>query len=91
MTRRETIQYLNEKVYPLFDSRYTGWTEPKDIIRAIEKYKRGKQKNIQMIPKNVNGCLFIDGEFIIRVEYLIKPFAYSEKQEYFEGKCINDV
>lgn len=90
MNRVEFLNKIYEKCTCL-DWRLIA--EPQEILSALRKYRTGKKKTpLQDYKITVeNGCLFLNGDFIIRIEPLIRPFnVESSKASYYEGLCLRD-
>lgn len=93
MARKEFIPFLNH-IYALCSCLDHGLcASPAEINRAVSKYRIGKKA----VPyssydtKVENGCLFLNGDFILRIEPLIRPFMIDdEKADYYESRCIRD-
>lgn len=88
------IDFLNVVYSQCRTYDYRCMAQPNDILAAVYKYKIGKPKKAfneyTIIVRH--GCLFLDNDFIIRVEPLIRPFLFvSDKADYYEASCIFDL
>lgn len=87
------IEFLN-KIYEKCNC--LDWfliTKPNEILSAVQKYRIGKKKtpfqDYEIMVEN--GCLFLNGDFIIRIEPMTRPFnVESKKANYYEGMCLRD-
>lgn len=88
------LDFLN-KVYGMCGTLDWGLVaEPTDITQAVNNYRKGK-KRVSLSSYRVDvtdGCLFLDGDFILRVEPLIRPLcADFPKLDYYESRCLEDA
>ena len=92
MNRREQIDFINEKVLPqckdLDHWHCYGRQMIKDIIKLISKWRIGKPINIEMKPVVIDGALFMNGDFLGRIEPKAARPAFDERAYYIEGRIL---
>lgn len=92
MNRIQMIDFINEKILPQCkdnDHWFSyGRQMMNDIIRLISKWRHGKSINIEMIPEVVDGNLYINGDFLGRIEPKAARPVFDETAYYLEGKIL---
>ena len=88
------LDFVN-KIYSLCKNLdWIGTATPGEIVQAVSKYRKGK-KLVPLSSYKIevnNGCLYLDGDFILRIEPLIRPMnAFSPEADYYELKCLGDI
>lgn len=93
MNRKQMITFINDKVLPGAEIDDTDWFYNgreifKNILKAIEKWRIGKNINIDMNAEIKDGVLYINGESVKRVAAKL-PRQKFDKQAYFwEGQIL---
>ena len=78
------------KIYSLCKSLdWTSVATPEEILREVYSRKGGHLSSYTIEMRN--GCLFLDGDFILRVEAMPQRVIVSPEAEYYEGLCLNDA
>jgi len=95
MNRKQMIDFVNDKVLPDAEISFDDWFYNGkeifwDIIKAISKWRIGKNINIEMNARVIDGDLFINGEFVKRVASKLPRKSFDERSYYYEGKCLRD-
>jgi len=93
MDRKQIIDFVNEKVLPGAeidngDWFYNGKDIFRNIIKAIEKWRIGKNTHIEMDAEIIDGALYINGESVKRVASKLPRMAHDEEAAYWEGRIL---
>lgn len=92
MNRIQMIDFINEKILPQCKDNdywfYYGRQMVYDTIKLISKWRIGKNINIEMNPQVIDGDLYMNGDFLGRIEPKAPKAAFDEKSYYIEGKIL---
>lgn len=92
MSRKDTIKYCNENIFPQIDIRaHLNKQEMLWIVGLVEKFRRshGYPKLENMIARVDDGFLFINEIPLERIAVkLNRPEKYSEMADYWEGRIL---
>lgn len=93
MNRIEIINFINENVLPTAEIELSDWHDfGKDImwiiIKGFSKWRHGKPLDIEMDAKILDGNLYINGDFVVRVAPKLRRPKYDEEAYYWEGRCL---
>ena len=95
MNRKQMIDFINNEILPTaeisdYDWFYFGKDIIRDMIKGIESWRIGKNVNIEMNARVIDGDLYINGEFVKRVASKLPRKSFDERSYYYEGKCLRD-
>ena len=92
MDRVQMIDFINNEILPQCKDNghwlSYGRQMMNDIIKLISKWRIGKSINIKMHPVVIDGALFINGDFLGRIEPKAPRPAFDERAYYIEGKIL---
>lgn len=93
MSRKDTIKYCNEQIFP--QVKMQAWTGTKgelmEVVGVVENFRRnhGYPKPENMIARVDDGFLFINEIPVGRIAAkLNKPLECTEMAAYWEGKIL---
>ena len=93
MNRAEMISFINEKVLPGAEIEDADWLQNgreifKAILKGIIAWRHGKNINIEMEARILDGVLFINGDSVTRVAPKLPRVPWSDEAHYWEGRCL---
>lgn len=93
MNRREKITFINEKILPTAEIEDWYWLAygkevVRNCIKAITKWRMGKDPNIEMNGAIIDGVLYLNGEPVKRVAPKLPRVKFSEEEYVLEGKIL---
>lgn len=96
MNRREKLNFIYKEILPTAEIPNDYWLTYgyqviAEILNGITKWRIGKNPDIEMKASVIDGCLFINNDFVCRVApSQRKAFDFTDKEYFYEGKCLYD-
>ena len=87
MNRKEIIAFANREIFPQVKVEMDK-ADMIETIRLIGAWRMGKQIDVVMEPKVVDGFLFINGDPVGRIARKMPAPYYSERAYRLEGLIL---
>lgn len=89
MNRNEIIAFCNREIFSQIPLNVEiGVSGMVETIKAVSRWRIGKDVNIPMTAKVDDGALYLNGEYVARICGRYERVPYSEKAAYYEGRIL---
>lgn len=88
MNRKMIIEFCNREIFPKCEAGSLDRAGMWDAVKMVQKWRVGKQNDVEMKPEVVNGFLFINGDPLGRIAIAPQKIGFTEEGTYYEGRIL---
>lgn len=84
MNRKQVIDFCNKNIFPQVKFPASHYMDCFDVVKIVSRWRIGKQMNIEMVAKVVDGFLYINDNPLGRIAPKMATVNYRPS---YNGNC----